>query len=125
MIAFTEFLSAQNQDWELAVEEDAMNRFRLKVYCISVQFKIKLLKKRSSSNKPPPTPPTPTRLIKVSIKGQFENHHVGHLPQRHNDTGVSPVVFQSLLTRRKLLHQIANHIFNLSETGKQRDYLLH
>ena len=104
MIAFTEFLSAQNQDWELAVEEDAMNRFWLKVYCISVQFKIKLLKKRSPSNKPtpppPPTPPTPTRLIKVGIKEQFENHHVGHLPQRHNDTRVSPVVFQSFSASR-------------------------
>lgn len=33
--------------------------------------------------------------------------------------------FLRLLTRRKLLHQIANDIFNLSETGKQRDYLLH
>lgn len=93
MIAFTEFLSAQNQDWELAVEEDAMNRFRLKVYCISVQFKVKPLKKRSPSNKPSNKPPA--RLIKVGIKGQFENHHVGHLPQRHSDTGVSPVVFQS------------------------------
>ena len=52
-----------------------MNRFRLKVYFISVQFKIKLLQKRPPSNKPPPppppTPPTPTPLINVGIKEQI------------------------------------------------------
>lgn len=68
-----------------------------------MQLKIKLLKKRPPWNKrspppppPPPPPPTPTRLINVGIKEQFENHDdVGHLPQRRNDTGVGPVVFQS------------------------------
>lgn len=30
MIAFTEFLSAQNQDWELAVEEDAAQNKTIK-----------------------------------------------------------------------------------------------